>query len=107
MEVFLTNQKFFMKTPSVWHQDEIKNLLDLYTKYHVPIEEIASILNRTNRDTMKKLIELKKIEDPNTILTTIMTLHKEISRTNKINPLELLCQVVTNLEKRIKNIERK
>ena len=37
-----------------WQQDEIKNLNDLFLKYSMPIDEMASILNKSERDIKKK-----------------------------------------------------
>ena len=95
-----------MKTPSCWQQNEIKNLIDLYKKYHMPVEEIGIILDRTNRDIMKKLIELKEMEKPSNIGTLIMTLHKEISLTDQNDSRELLSRVLSSLERRIKQLEK-
>ena len=95
------------KKSGIWQQDEIKNLIDLYKTYKVPINELNVILNRTNRDIMKKLIELKEINDPNSVLITIMNLHKEISQTDNIHPIELLCEVISDLTRRIEKLESK
>ena len=89
-----------------WLPNEIKNLIDLYKKYHMPIYEISIILERTSKDVMKQLIKLKEMEKPNTIGTLIMTLHKEISDNGQVDSIELLSKVITGLEKRIEKLEK-
>ena len=85
-----------------WQQDEIKNLNDLFLKYSMPIDEMVVILNRTERDIKKKLIELKLIDDSNHILTII---NKMSQNDPSINPLELLCEIVSDLSVRIGKLE--
>ena len=87
-----------------WQQDEIKNLNDLFLKYSMPIDEMVSILNRTERDIKKKLIELKLIDDSNHILTII---NKMSQNDPSINPLELLCEIVSDLSARIGKLENR
>ena len=87
-----------------WQQDEIKNLNDLFLKYSMPIDEMASILNKSERDIKKKLIELKLIYDSNHILTIINNMS---SLDRSINPLELLCEIVSDLSARIGKLENR
>jgi hypothetical protein len=85
-----------------WQQDEIKNLNDLFLKYSMPIDEMVVILNRTERDIKKKLMELKLIDDNNHILTII---NKMCTIDRTIAPLELLCEIVSDLSARIGKLE--
>lgn len=89
---------------NIWTQDEIKNINDLFLKYSVPINEIALILNKSERDVKKKLIELKLIDDNNHILTII---NRMSSLDSSINPLELLCEIVSDLSARIGKLENR
>ena len=41
------------------------------------------------------------------LLITIMNLHKEISQTDNIHPIELLCEVISDLTRRIEKLESK
>ena len=85
-----------------WQQDEIKNLNDLFLKYSMPIDEMVSVLNRTERDIKKKLIELKLIDDNNHILTII---NKMQLNDRSIDPLHILCEIVSDLSTRIVKLE--
>ena len=85
-----------------WTQDEIKNLNDLFLKYNVPINEIAGILKKSENDVKRKLMELKLIDDTNHILTII---NRMSTNDLAIKPLELLCEIVSDLSARIGKLE--
>jgi hypothetical protein len=87
-----------------WTKDEIKNINDLFLKYSMPIDEIAGVLNKSERDVTKKLIELKLIDDTNHILTLF---NRMSSLDLAIKPLELLCEIVSDLCVRIEKLENR
>ena len=86
----------------VWKQEEIKNASELFLKYKMPIPDMARIINRSAIDIKKKLIELKIIDDDNPILTLI----NERMKIENVEPLDLLCKILSDLENRIKNLEK-
>ena len=98
-KLFLEYQKNKMAS---WTQDEIKNLNDLFLKYNVPINEIAGILKKSENDVKRKLMELKLIDDTNHILTII---NRMSTNDLAIKPLELLCEIVSDLSARIGKLE--
>jgi hypothetical protein len=89
---------------NVWTQDEIKNINDLFLKYSMPVNEIAVILKKSERDVTQKLIELKLIDDTNHILTLI---NRMLTIDQTINPLHLLCEIVSDLCVRIEKLENR
>ena len=85
-----------------WKQEEITNASELFLKYKMPIPDMARIINRSAIDIKKKLIELKIIDDDNPILTLI----NERMKIENVEPLDLLCKILSDLENRIKNLEK-
>ena len=76
-----------------WTNREIKNLVELYGYYKVPIYEIGIILNKKQIIIIQKLIDLKLIDDIR------LTLNQE--QNNQINPLEVLYRVQNDLNRRM------
>ena len=98
----IKSMMYQQNTIAFWTQDEIKNLNDLFLKYSMPIDERVVILNRTERDIKKQLIELKLIDDNNHILTLI----NQMSNLDpSIKPIELLCEIISDLSVRIGKLE--
>ena len=98
-KLFLEYQKNKMAS---WTQDEIKNLNDLFLKYSMPIDEMAVILKKSENDIKRKLMKLKLIDDSNHILTII---NRMSQNDPSIKPLELLCEIVSDLSARIGKLE--
>ena len=53
---------YFREVQFIWEKNEIKNLIELYVKYKMPIAGISPILNRTELSIKNKLIELNLID---------------------------------------------
>ena len=91
-----------MNNISFWTQDEIKNLNDLFLKYSMPIDELAKVLNKSEYEVKRKLMKLKLIDDNNHILTII---NRMSQNDPSIKPLDLLCEIVSDLSARIGKLE--
>ena len=100
-KLFLEYQKNKMAS---WSHDEIKNLNDLFLKYSMPIDEMAVILKKSEKDIKRKLMELKLIDDSNHILTII---NRMSQNDPSINPLHLLCEIVSDLSSKIGKLENR
>jgi hypothetical protein len=82
-----------------WTIPEIKNLIELYKYYKVPIFEIVIILNRRILPVVQKLFELKLIKREDFLLI----LSKEV----KTDSFKVLKKVRDDLNRRILLLEKK
>jgi hypothetical protein len=86
---------------SEWTKDEIKNLIELFVKYHVPIPEIVPILSKSESSIKQKLIELKLIDDTNHVLKLI----NKTFTTGKFKQIVVLREILHDLENRIQQLK--
>jgi hypothetical protein len=100
----IKSMMYQQNTIAFWTQDEIKNLNDLFLKYSMPIDELAKVLNKSEYEVKKKLIKLKLIDDNNHILTLI---NQMSSLDPSIKPIELLCEIISDLSVRIGKLENR
>jgi len=94
-----------------WTESEEIHMHLLFDDAKLPINIIAEIIKLPVRTVIQKLVELKKIDDPNPVMTQIIELQKKYIKENNgrnmYNHTELLCEIVSGLCKRIEVLEKK
>ena len=99
-----------MTHPYRWSESEEIHLHLLFDDAKLNINSIAEIMKLSIRTVTQKLIELNKIDDPNTVLKQFITLDEKYKKENNgtcIHPNEILCEIITGLCKRIEVLEKK
>ena len=94
-----------------WNESEEIHLKLLFDDAKLPINIIADIMKLSVRTITQKLIEVKKIDDPNPVNTQLIELQKKYIKENNGNSIynqtELLCEIISGLCKRIEVLEKK
>jgi hypothetical protein len=85
---------------SKWTKNEKKNLIEFYINYKITIQQLSSLLNKTEYDIKNKLIELKIVNSKNPIFN-------ENEFIDYFDYMNILCKISNDLKVRIKVLENK
>jgi hypothetical protein len=94
-----------------WNESEEIHMHLLFDDAKLPINIIAEIMKLPVKTIIQKLVELKKIDDPNSVMTQFIELEKKYIKENNgkniYNQTELLCEIISGMCKRIEVLEKK